>query len=78
MIPALKENLDRACDTEMIIFLGDRIVNMVVEQERNQVWDVMCALGGRGFAEMGSRSTQTMESSCCLVHYFSFFFPVEK
>lgn len=37
MIPLLKENIEKECDSEMIILIGDRIVSMVVEQEKHQV-----------------------------------------
>ena len=33
----LKENIDKECNSEMIILIGDRIVSMVVEQEKEQV-----------------------------------------
>lgn len=42
VIPFLKQNLDKVCDSEMIIHLGDRIVKMVVEQEKSQVGYTCC------------------------------------
>lgn len=50
VIPLLKENLEKECDAEMIMAICDRIVNMVVEQEQDQVREgVVCGCGtGRG------------------------------
>lgn len=37
VIPMLKANIDKECTQEMIILIADRIVSMVVEQEKHQV-----------------------------------------
>ncbi len=38
VIPLLKENIDRECDQEMMLKIRERILNLVHEQEKDQVY----------------------------------------